>query len=123
MIAQKSTPKATWMIELHRGDVVYYGERGEFSGKLRPGVVVQREATLVEAASVTLCGITSTAIPTNVARIAILPSSENGLDVASYVMIDKIATITRGRVRQVFGRLGSDEIAAVDHALRMWLEL
>ena len=111
------------MIELHRGDVVYYGERGEFSGKLRPGVVVQREATLSDATSVTLCGMTSTAIPTNVARISILPSPENGLETASYVMIDKVATISRNRVRQVFGRLGPDEIAAVNHALRMWLEL
>ena len=111
------------MIELHRGDVVYYGERGGFTGKLRPGVVVQREATLEVAPSITLCGITNTSMPTNAARIAIAPSPENGLEAPSYIMIDKIASIGRHRVRQVFGQLGQDEIEAVDRALRTWLEL
>jgi mRNA interferase MazF len=123
MIEQKTIPKAIWMIDLHRGNVVFYGERGEFTGKLRPGVVVQRESTLEDAPSVTLCGITTTAMPTNAARVPVMPSPENGLNTPSFVMIDMIASISRQRVRQVFGQLGQDEIAAVDHALRTWLEL
>lgn len=111
------------MIELHRGDVVYFGERGEYSGKLRPGVIVQREATLADAPSITLCGLTSTPIPTNGARISVLPSVDNGLEAASFVMIDKIASISKRRIRHVFGRLSPDELASVDHALRIWLEL
>ena len=111
------------MIELRRGDVVYFGERGEFTGKLRPGIIVQREATLADAPSVTLVGLTSMAIPTNAARVAITPTRENGLDATSYAMVDKIASISRTRIRQVFGQLTQDELAAIDHALRMWLEL
>jgi mRNA interferase MazF len=111
------------MIELNRGDIVYFGERGEYSGKLRPGVVVQRQATLADAPSVTLCGITSLPMPTNAARVAIAPSATNGLEQPSYIMIDKIASISRGRVRQVFGTLGRDEAATLDTALRLWLEL
>ena len=111
------------MIELHRGAVVYFGERGEFSGKLRPGIIVQREATLADAPSVTLVGLTSVAIPTNAARVALTPSSENGLGTTSYAMVDKIASIGRTRIRQIFGRLNQDELAAIDHGLRMWLEL
>jgi mRNA-degrading endonuclease toxin of MazEF toxin-antitoxin module len=38
-------------------------------------------------------------------------------------MIDKLASISRKRVRQVFGKLTTDEMAAVDHALKIWLEL
>jgi mRNA interferase MazF len=111
------------MIEIGRGDVVFFGERGEHSGKLRPGVVVQRDATLADAPSVTLCGITSDAMPTNLARVPVMPSPDNGLDRPSYVMIDKLASISRKRVRQVFGKLTTDEMAAVDHALKIWLEL
>lgn len=123
MIAKKTTPKAIWMIDLHRGSVVFYGERGEFTGKLRPGVIVQHESTLEAAPSVTLCGITTTAVPSNAARVSVMPSPENGLEAPSFVMIDKIASISRQRVRHVFGQLGQDEITAVDYALRMWLEL
>ena len=111
------------MIELHRGDVVFFGERGEFTEKLRPGVIVQRESTLADAPSVTLVGLTSVAIPTNAARIAITPTPENGLDATSYAMVDKIASIGRTRIRQVFGQLNQDELSAIDQGLRMWLEL
>jgi mRNA interferase MazF len=111
------------MIDLHRGDIVFFGERGEFTGKLRPGVVVQRESTLEAAPSVTLCGITTAVMPTNAARVPISPSPENGLEAPSFVMIDKIASISRQRVRRVFGQLAQDEISAVDRALRIWLEL
>lgn len=111
------------MIELRRGDVVYYGERGEYTGKLRPGVVIQHSATLSDAPSITLCGLTSTAITANSARIAIIPSTHNGLKLPSFVMIDKIASISRDRIRQVFGRLEPDNLVQVDHALRNWLEL
>lgn len=111
------------MIELHRGDVVYYGERGKFTGKLRPGVIVQSEATMADAPSVTLCGITTTSMPTHMARIAVSPSVANGLQRPSWIMIDKVASISRARVREVFGRLEVDEIEAVDEALRRWLDL
>jgi mRNA interferase MazF len=111
------------MTELRRGDVVYYGERGEFSGKLRPGVVIQRNATLEDAPSITICGITSTAIPDKLARVALIPSPANGLEMASFVMVDKIASIRRQRVRQIFGRLDPEDLIAVDRALRLWLDL
>ena len=111
------------MIELRRGDVVLYGERGEFSGKLRPGIVVQHDATLAEAPSVTLCGLTSLPMPSHASRVAVSPSPENGIDLPSYVMVDKVVSIGRVRVREKFGRLSQDEIAAVDDALRHWLDL
>lgn len=111
------------MTELQRGHVVYFGERGEFSGKLRPGVIVQRGSTLANSPSITLCGITTHAMPTNAARVAVSPSPENGLDLPSSVMIDKIATIGRARIKRIFGQLGPDEMSAVDTALRQWLEL
>ncbi|MBK8628883.1 MAG: type II toxin-antitoxin system PemK/MazF family toxin [Sphingomonadales bacterium] len=111
------------MIDLRRGDVVFYGERGEFTGKLRPGVIVQRESTLADSPSITVCGITSFSMPTHAARVALSPSPENGLEEQSFAMIDKIASISRSRVRRVFGHLNPDEINAIDRALRSWLQL
>jgi mRNA interferase MazF len=111
------------MIELKRGDIVLYGERGEYTGKLRPGVVVQRDSTLQDAPSVTLCGLTSFAMPTHRSRIAISPSPDNGLDQHSYVMIDKIVSISRPRIREIVGKMGADEIEMINTGLRRWLEL
>ena len=111
------------MTELKRGDIVLYGERGEYTGKLRPGVVVQRESTLEDAPSVTLCGFTSFPMPTHGSRIAISPSAENGLDQPSFIMIDKIVSISRPRVREIVGKLNKDEVEMMNTALRRWLEL
>ena len=111
------------MIELHRGDVVYYGERGEFTGKLRPGLVVQRDVTLANAPSVTLCGITSTPMPSHASRVPVSPSPLNGLDAPSYIMVDKIVSVSRARIRRVFGKLEPDVGLTVDTALRRWLDL
>ncbi|MFD1611739.1 type II toxin-antitoxin system PemK/MazF family toxin [Sphingomonas tabacisoli] len=111
------------MIELRRGSVVYYGERGEFTGKLRPGVVVQRDSTLADAPSVTLCGLTSNAMPSHIARVPLVANDTNGLDQLSFVMVDKVVSIGRARIRRLFGQLSMDEMAQVDRALRLWLDL
>jgi mRNA interferase MazF len=110
-------------IELRRGSVVLFGERGEYTGKPRPGVIVQREATLADAPSVTLCGITSLPMPGNAARVALSPSAQNGLEKPSWVMIDKLVSIGRSRVRLVIGALAEHELKQIDVALRRWLDL
>jgi mRNA interferase MazF len=111
------------MTDLARGAIVLFGERGEFTGKPRPGVIVQRGSTLADSPSITLCGLTSTPIPGNPLRIAVPPTAANGLRELSFVMIDKLASISRSRIRDVIGALEQDEMAAVDTALRRWLDL
>jgi mRNA interferase MazF len=111
------------MTELRRGSVVYYGERGEFTGKRRPGVIVQRDSTLADSPSITLCGLTSNPMPSHLARVPIVPDGVNGLEQLSFVMIDKVVSIGRARIRHLFGQLGVDEMKQVDRALRLWLDL
>ena len=111
------------MIELRRGAVVLYAERGEYTGKLRPGIVVQRNSTLVDAPSVTLCGLTSQPMPNHDARIVVVPDAGNGVDRVSFVMIDKVVSIGRARVREVVGLIDAETMLGVDRALKLWLEL
>ena len=111
------------MTELARGAIVLFGERGEFTGTPRPGVVVQRHSTLADSPSITLCGLTTTATSGNPVRIAIPPTAANGLKALSFVMIDKLASISRNRIREMIGELEHDEMVAVDTALRRWLDL
>lgn len=111
------------MTELRRGSIALFSERGEFTSKLRPGLIVQRETTLAESPSITLCGITTFIMPTNASRIMLAPDPSNGLDELSFVMIDKIISIGRKRIRAIVGQLDADSLAAVDTALRRWLDL
>jgi mRNA-degrading endonuclease toxin of MazEF toxin-antitoxin module len=111
------------MIELKQGDIVLFAERGECTGKLRPGVVVQRDSELQDAPAVALCGLTPFAMPTHRSRIAISPSPHNGLDQHSYVMIDKILSICRPPSLKSLKKMGADEIEMINTGLRRWLEL
>lgn len=111
------------MTDLCRGSIALYSERGEYTSKLRPGLIVQRESTLADSPSVTLCGITTFVMPAIASRIMLVPDSENGLDALSFVMIDKIVSISRPRIRAIVGKIDADSMTRVDAALRRWLDL
>ena len=111
------------MIDLARGALIIFGERGEFAGKPRPGVVIQRSSTLADSPTVCLCGLTTTDAGFNPARVPLMPSSSNRLHAPSWVMIDKISSISRERIGKVVGALQAQDMEAIDLALRRWLNL
>lgn len=111
------------MTDLSRGALALFAERGDCTSKPRPGVIVQHPATLSASASITLCGLTTHRVPPNEARVVVMPSEENGLHEVSFVMVDKIASINRTRIRSVIGTLDDMTMRQVDQALRRWLAL
>lgn len=56
-------------------------------------------------------------------RLEVTPSPENSLEKACQIMVDKIATIRKDKVRQVIGRLDEDTILRIDRSLAFWLGL
>jgi mRNA interferase MazF len=112
------------MTKLRRGAVVLATDKStDYGGKLRPMLVVQNDATLDISEGVTVCMFTTTMAETEPMRVAFQPAPANGLDQPSMLMIDKIATIRRHRVREVVGAAGAAKMREVDNALRRWLEL
>ena len=111
------------MTDLARGAIVSFGERGEYTRKPRPGLVIQRTSTLDHSATVTLCGLTTTAVVNSRTRVTLHPSAINGLRLPSFVMVDKISSISRERIGKLIGHLEPSEMEAVDLSLRRWLDL
>jgi mRNA interferase MazF len=111
------------MTELRRGQVVLAAERGDYTGKPRPMLIVQRTATLDASAGVTMCGFTTTVAATEPMRVAVLHLEGTGLSEPSMVMVDKVSTLRRERVREVIGELSDAKMREVDAALRRWLDL
>ena len=97
-----------------RGDLVTVSLQGDF-GKPRPALIVQSDL-LSDLDSVVLCPVTSD-LRTATFRIAIEPSTGNGLKVLSQVMVDKLATLPRAKLGAVFGQLEPERMRAVDRAL------
>ncbi|HEY0013190.1 MAG TPA: type II toxin-antitoxin system PemK/MazF family toxin [Allosphingosinicella sp.] len=108
---------------MKRGEIVIAAERGRLSAKPRPWLVVQSDAYNALHPSLTLCLITSMKTGAVQFRIAVQASTENGLDEASEVMVDKLVTLSRESIVRVVGTLEPAPLADVDAALRRWLDL
>jgi mRNA interferase MazF len=104
---------------LKRGDVVVLVLPGDY-GKPRPGVIVQGDR-YSEHPSITVLPLSTTITELDDIRLTVSPTVENGLREISQVMGDKIQTIPREKIGQVIGRLGADEMVAVDRALALFL--
>ena len=108
--------------EISRGDFVLVVSAGDY-GKPRPALVVQSDLFNGTHHSVTICLVTSTLVDAPLFRIPIRPLKRNGLAVNSHVMVDKVQTARRDRVKKVIGSASQTEMVAVDIALRACLAL
>src|SRR5437762_9123623 len=76
---------------MRRGDVVTVAATGDY-GKPRPAVIVQTDALPAGHASVVVCQMTSEGDDAEDFRVAVEPSTRNGLRTRSHVMADKLVT-------------------------------
>ncbi len=113
--------------DLSRGDIWWVdwspGRGSEQTGR-RPALVVQRDVanhnpnyplTIVAAISTKRRGVS--------AHVPIQPSGGNGLVALSYVKCEQLVTISKHRLERRLGRVTASELAAVDAALRLVLDL
>lgn len=108
---------------LARGAIVIVSAKGAYTGKPRPALVVQADLFNPTHASVTVCPITSDCVDATLFRMSLPPGARTGLAVASQVMVDKVVSVPRTTIVREVGRCDADELAAVDDALRVWLDL
>ena len=107
---------------MKRGDIVIAVTPGDY-GKPRPAAVVQSDIFNPTHASITLCPITSHLVDAPLFRLSLQPTAENGLEAPSQIMVDKITTVRKEKLRQTIGRLSSAEIDTLNRALYLWLGL
>ena len=104
-----------------RGDVVICVASGDY-GKPRPAVVIQSDF-FDKHQSCTLLPLTSELYPAKLFRIDIEPTTENGLEKLSQVMVDKITTVSLVRIKQGIGRLNDEQMDKISDAISIWLNM
>jgi mRNA interferase MazF len=104
---------------MKRGDVIMIALSGDY-GKPRPGVIVQSDLFL-DTGSVTILPLTSHFIDAPLFRIIIEPSTSNGLNQTSYIMIDKLYTTPREKIGNVIGSLELKTMAEIARALALFI--
>lgn len=107
---------------MRRGDVVLVVAPGAY-GKPRPAVVVQKDILAERLDSVVVCPLTSDLDLAGQFRLEIKPAPRNGLRLRSHIMVDKVQAVPREKVRAVIGHLEPDQVAAVNRALMLVLDL
>ena len=109
-------------LTLRRGDIVLAVSSGNY-GKPRPALVVQSDLFNATHASLTVCPVTSSLVEAPLYRIMVNASRASGLERQSQVMVDKMQTLRRDRIRERIGKMGLVQMQAVERALRIWLRL
>lgn len=108
---------------MKRGDVVIAAEKGRLTGKPRPWLVIQSDAFNATHSSITVALVTTRQTGHGLFRVPVEGGRETGLETASEIQCDKLATISRDSVMRVAGAADETTIDLVDAALRRWLDL
>lgn len=104
---------------MKRGDIVTVAG-GTYANKPRPALVVQDD--LFDATdSLTVCPLTTTDVEAPLLRVLVTADEANGLDQASFLMVDKLTTIRRGNAHKVLGRIETTTLVEFERRLLVFL--
>jgi len=107
---------------MKRGDMVLAVAPGDY-GKPRPSVVVQSDLFNPTHESVIVCLLTTELKDSSLLRLTVEPSPENGLQAVSQIMVDKLLTLPKKRLRDQIGVLEDDMMAELNGCLRLVLAI
>jgi mRNA interferase MazF len=105
-----------------RGEVWTAAGGADCAGKPRPVVIVQDDR-FDATKSVTVCAFTSDPTDAPLLRLAVEPNETNGLRTTSRLMVDKITTIPRAKLRSRIGRLADIDMVRLNRAIMIVLGL
>ncbi len=104
---------------MKRGEVWTVSGAG-YAGKPRLAVIVQSD--LYEGLeSLTLCLFTTNDTAAPDFRIPVIPSESNGLTAPSWLMANKMMTVSKKHLGRKIGTLAGDDMTALNHAMIVFL--
>ncbi|WP_438749882.1 type II toxin-antitoxin system PemK/MazF family toxin [Pararhizobium sp. O133] len=103
------------MTTIKRGAVYVSAERGSYTNKPRPVVVIQN--TNIQLDSVIVVPLTTFDSDGYPIRVEIAPTRENGLQKRSFAMCDKIAAVPRKNLGSQVGTLTVDQLTGITSVL------
>lgn len=104
---------------MKRGDLVTIALQVDY-GKPRPALIVQSDH-FDEHPSVTILPVTGELRNAPLFRIGVEPDANNGLQKTSEIMVDKVQSVPRERIGEVFGHVSEDQMLAVSRSLAVFL--
>ena len=106
---------------MRRGELWTVSGRG-YAGKPRPAVIIQDDR-FDATESITVCAFTTAPTEAPLFRLAVAPDAQNGLRTTSRLMVDKITTVPKARVRERIGRLADADLVRLNRAIAVFMGL
>lgn len=107
---------------MKRGEIWTVAGGKDYAGKPRPAVIVQDD-NFNATNSVTICAFTTDVTEAPLFRLAVEPNARNGLNFPCRLMVDKITTVSKGKIGARIGRLDDEDIARLNRAMLVFLGL
>lgn len=107
---------------MRRGEIWTAAGGSDYAGKPRPIVIVQDDR-FDATNSVTVCAFTTDPTIAPLIRLPVRPDEENGLREPRSLMVDKITTMPRAKVRTHIGRLSAQDVVRLERAIVVFLGL
>ncbi|MHB1950316.1 MAG: type II toxin-antitoxin system PemK/MazF family toxin [Acidiferrobacteraceae bacterium] len=107
---------------MKRGDIRTVAGGKDYTGKLRPVVIVQ-DNSFDATGSITVCAVTTDETEAPLFRLPFEPNERNGLRVACRLMVDKITTVPKTKIGVRVGRLDDEDILRLNQAVLVCLGL
>jgi mRNA interferase MazF len=105
-----------------RGEVWTAAGGADYAGKPRPVVIVQDDR-FDATTSISICAFTSDPTDAPLLRLAVEPNETNGLRTTSRLMVDKITTIPKSKLRRRVGKLSDTDMVRLNRAMMVFLGL
>lgn len=105
---------------MKRGEVWIAASAVDYGSKPRPVVIIQDDR-FDEIDSVTICPLTSDPISASYFRLPIMPNDANGLRQPCRLMVDKITTVPRAKLRAHAGRLQDEDMVRLNRTIMVFL--
>jgi mRNA interferase MazF len=107
---------------MRRGEIWTVSAGAGYAGKPRPAVLIQDDS-FDATASITICAFTSDETEAPLFRLLIEPSEANGLRAPSRLMVDKVTTVSKGKLGERIGRLDDADLLRLNQAVLVFLGL
>lgn len=107
---------------MKRGEIWTVAGGKDYAGKPRPVVILQDDR-FDATASVTVCAFTTDPTEAPLFRIPVQPKKDNGLRTPSWLMADKITTVSRTKLGYRAGDLGAEDLARLARSVIVFLNL
>ncbi|GAC1558147.1 MAG: type II toxin-antitoxin system PemK/MazF family toxin [Beijerinckiaceae bacterium] len=107
---------------MKRGEIWSVAGGGDYAGKPRPVVILQDDS-FDATSSITICTLTTNEPNALLFRLPVEPNERNGLQAASRMMVEKITTVAKSKIRPRIGVLDREDILRLNEAVLVFLGL